>query len=80
LRKRRERSRSGGDAEQTDDEGGLPTHVRRYCKPALSGSVRRQKQARATRQGATGNRAQADRFAANVLPVVREIEAAGSRH
>jgi DNA invertase Pin-like site-specific DNA recombinase len=38
---------------------------------------RRQEQAQASRNGAAGNRAKADRHAANVLPVVRDIERAG---
>ena len=38
---------------------------------------RRGEQAEASRKGAARNRAGADRFAANVLPVVRDIERAG---
>ena len=38
---------------------------------------RRQEQAQASRRGAAANRANADRHAANVLPVVRDIERAG---
>jgi DNA invertase Pin-like site-specific DNA recombinase len=42
-----------------------------------SNPARREEQRLATERGAEGNRVQADRFAANVLPVVRQIEAAG---
>jgi DNA invertase Pin-like site-specific DNA recombinase len=39
--------------------------------------ARLEEQIRATRQGNAGNRAAADKFASNALPVVRDIEAAG---
>jgi hypothetical protein len=39
--------------------------------------ARLEEQTRATRQGNAGNRAAADKFASNVRPVVRDIEAAG---
>lgn len=42
-----------------------------------SNPERQEERARATVTGATGNRERADRFAANVLPVVREIERVG---
>ncbi len=46
---------------------------------ALGWSIpsRRKEQARASRRGAAGNRAKADQHAANVLPVIRDIERAG---
>ncbi len=46
---------------------------------ALGWSIpsRRGEQAQASRKGVEGNRAKADQHAANVLPVMREIERAG---
>jgi DNA invertase Pin-like site-specific DNA recombinase len=40
---------------------------------------RREEQAKATANGNAGNRARADQFAANIVPVIREIDAAGIR-
>jgi DNA invertase Pin-like site-specific DNA recombinase len=48
-------------------------------KLGWSNPSRREEQARATANGAAGNRAKADQFAANIVPVVREIDAAGIR-
>jgi DNA invertase Pin-like site-specific DNA recombinase len=42
-----------------------------------SNPMRQEEQARASRNGATATKAHANRFAVNVLPIVREIRAAG---
>ncbi len=46
---------------------------------ALGWSIpsRRKEQAQASRKGVAGNKANAARFASNVLPVIRDIERAG---
>jgi hypothetical protein len=47
----------------------------RLAQPIAGG----REQAKATANGAAGNRAKADQFAANIVPVVRDINAAGIR-
>jgi DNA invertase Pin-like site-specific DNA recombinase len=48
-------------------------------KLGWSNPSRRQEQATATAHDVAGNRAKADQFAANIVPVVRDINAAGIR-